>query len=412
MAIHRVIVTVCLVLISNAVLAASFDCFKASPGLEKEICTDDQLSRADEEMANYFLKLKDSFDSERALQLLNEQRTWLKKRRTLCTAGDLSCLKKLYNDRIYALRIKYENLVPFAFIDSGSFQGLRGTCGFPDVKFPEEFHVYATGWYSGRVLDAQIDQSGHKASQFDIVVNSPRIPVVLILGAYEPSIWNVGWAKETKILAVVATGYHRQAVAGLPKETPILISTHDNGGLCRFTYLNGKNQTEVDMFAKSLFGKPTDAIYLAGGGRAVLGSPLKPGEQLLTSADVIINNLIDKTAPLAGPAGLEDGIKKGILRLATKDDREAWIKRKAGLAPIDATAPKSDPFRAGIQPLITNKTYVILKPFRLPNGLTGGNLAVFFLPEGVPFPKGDLGHSVLYDFNTMTCHGGICNLPQ
>jgi len=32
----------------------------------------------------------------------------------------------------------------------------------------------------------------------------------------------------------------------------------------------------------------------------------------------------------------------------------------------------------------------------------------FFAPEGVPRPHGTLGHSALYDFNTLTCTGTGC----
>ena len=43
-----------------------------------------------------------------------------------------------------------------------------------------------------------------------------------------PTIYNIKWTEGTDIMAVVATGYYRQAVAGLPDETPVLISTHSN----------------------------------------------------------------------------------------------------------------------------------------------------------------------------------------
>ena len=44
---------------------------------------------------------------------------------------------------------------------------------------------------------------------------------MLILADHKPSIWDIGWTEDTEIIGVFATGYHRQAVAGLPKETPI-----------------------------------------------------------------------------------------------------------------------------------------------------------------------------------------------
>lgn len=412
MLLKRIVFTVVFVLTSHSLFAASFNCSKATPGMEQEICADTQLSKADENLAKYYLKLKNSLDKKRSKGLLREQRVWLKQRSNLCKSGDVSCLKKLYSDRINVLRSKYENLVPFTLGDSYDFYGLRGTCGFADVKFPEEFVIYAAGWYAGRKLDIQIDQSGSEATRFDIIVNSPDKPVVLILGAYEPSIWNISWTKETVILAVVATGYRRQAVIGLPKDTPVLISSADNGGLCGHVYPDGKNQKQIDEFSNKLFNKPPNMVYLVGGGKSVLGSPLKQNEQLFSSADITIENIIDKKSPLAGPAGLKEALRKGILRVATQDDRETWIRLKTRDVYKKSNKKDQDPVTAGIQPITPaspDEFYVILKPFHMPNGLHGGLAADFFLLKGVPYPTGDIGSCHIYDFNTMKCHGPVCD---
>ncbi|MGD9687334.1 MAG: hypothetical protein AB7U43_10230, partial [Desulfobacter sp.] len=53
--------------------------------------------------------------------------------------------------------------------------------------------------------------------------------------------------------------------------------------------------------------------------------------------------------------------------------------------------------------------YVVLKPFKLPAGMYGGNMAQFYVPKGVAFPSGELGHSTIYDFNTLTCTGSLCD---
>ncbi len=112
---------------------------------------------------------------------------------------------------------------------------------------------------------------------------------------------------------------------------------------------------------------------------------------------------------MAGPAGLRDALAKGILRQATKDDAESWATRKASLVPKDALPPVSgrDSRRAFLGPHGSN-VYVIQKPYELPAGLYGGNSAQFYLLEGVEFPKGELGHSSIFDFNTMTCRGARC----
>jgi uncharacterized protein len=127
----------CVFISDDVTHAASFDCTEASSVMEKTICADNLLSKVDEEMGSYYFKLKDSLNGERSQELLREQRSWLKLRASKCAVNDSSCLKKLYNDRIHVLRIRYENLVPYVFPDSGALQGLRGTCGFAELKLPE-----------------------------------------------------------------------------------------------------------------------------------------------------------------------------------------------------------------------------------------------------------------------------------
>jgi uncharacterized protein YecT (DUF1311 family) len=396
----------------EAGFAASFDCGHASRVVERTICADAELSKADEEMAKYYVKLKESLDAERSQELLSEQRVWLKWRTDKCAQDNSSCLKKLYYDRIHALRVKCENLVPFVLSDPGSLQGLTGMCAFTDLTLPDDLYIYAAGAHSGRKLNVQIDQSGHQATQFDVVVNTPEKPTVLLLGAYEPSIWNIGWTKGTKVLAVLASGYHRQAVSGLPKETPIIISTYDNKGPCGYTYVSKKTLSKINPLSKRVFGKPVDMVYFAAGGKVVVGASVRPGEELFTSRDIPPDTFIDKTKPLAGRAGIQDAVTKGLLRPATQEDAEAWANRKAKLIPKDALPPVSggDNFQALMGPYGHN-VFVILKPFQLPSGLYGGNSATFYLLDGVPYPVGDLGHSSLYDFNTMTCRGPRCPAP-
>lgn len=87
----------------------------------------------------------------------------------------------------------------------------------------------------------QIDQSGHEVTPIDVLVNNPKKPVFLMLGAYEPTIRNIIWSEKTHILAVLVEGYHRQAVAGLGKHTPLVISSYDNKGPCGYFNVDPEN---------------------------------------------------------------------------------------------------------------------------------------------------------------------------
>jgi len=301
------------------------------------------------------------------------------------------------------------DLVPFAFPDTAAPQGGRRSCGFGELKLPEDIAVFASGAYGGRSTDYQIDQSGHQATRFDIAVNSPGKPVVLILGAYEPSIWNIGWTEGTRIAAVFATGYHRQAVAGLPRETPILVSTYENRGPCGYTYVAESEFPKLNPLSRRLFRKAVDMVYPAKDGKAVVGDPLPAGRTMVTSASTPPESFVDAKMPLAGPAGIRDAVRKGLLRPATGQDIEDWADGMAASQPKDALPPVfGGDNRKALRPRDVHSGYVILKPFRFPAGLYGANSATFFLPRGVPYPEGNPGHSTVYDFNTMTCRGPAC----
>jgi|GEM_PF-2414747 len=306
-------------------------------------------------------------------------------------------------------------LKPFEFkteVTQQSSITQKPTCIFSELKLPSDFAVFAAGAYSGRKIPFQIDQSGHEGTQIDVAVNSPDKPVVLMLGAYEPTIWNIGWSPGTKILAVLVSGYHRQVVAGLEKNIPQLISSHDNRGPCGYFYISNENLTSLNPMARRVFGRPVEMVFLAKKGQVVIGEPLQMGTKLVTSTETIPTSFYDKNAPIAGPAGLEDAVRKGILRKATVADADAWadaIIQNSPQRDIPPVAGKGIPKPP--KPSIYN-AYVVLKSFTYPAGLYGGNSATFIIPKGIPRPSGNPGHSAVYDFNTLNCQGPLCgNTP-
>lgn len=283
-------------------------------------------------------------------------------------------------------------------------------CGFPGLKLPSDFAVFAAGAYSGRKLSFQIDQSGNDGTQIDVAANSPDKPVVLILGAYEPTIWNISWSERTKILAVLVGGHHRQAVAGLAKGTPLLNSSSDSKEPCGYFYVTPDSLVALSTLSKRVFGRPVDRVFPAIKGSVAVGERIADGTRVVTSSDTTPESFYDKSARIAGPAGLEDAVRRGLLRKATKADAEAWsdaVARNSRQRNIQPEAGQGVP-KALTAFMYT--TYVVLGPFTYPSALYGGYLAVFLIPKGVPKPKGDPGHSAVYDFNTLTCQGALCSV--
>jgi hypothetical protein len=366
-------------------------------------------------MSDYYFKVLKKLDKKSAKVFLNTQREWLNKRNKQCKSLEVPCLTKYYRKRIFELRNKHENLSEYTSISAQELQGVRSSCKFEGIKFSEDMVVYAGGSYSGKKIKYQIDQSGHQATQFEVIVNSPNEPVSLILGAYEPSIWNIAWTKGTYIEAVVVTGYHRQAVAGLSNDTPILNSSYDNRGPCNYMYISDKNLKKINPLSNKVYERNVKMVYYGKNGNIVFGKQINGNTKLYTSKDNPPNSFVNKSNPLAGEAGLNDLVSKRMLRHSTSADINRWaqlkeeaykktLKEKNEELPPVANAKK----RTAFKPQYVHNGYVILKKITIPAGLYGGNSATFFLEKGVPYPSGKLGHSTLYDFNTLGCTGTGC----
>lgn len=301
-------------------------------------------------------------------------------------------------------------LKPFEFEIPDSTE--PAVCKFQGLRVPSDLVVYAAGAYSGRPLNFQIDDSGHVATQFDVVVNSPTTPVALMLGAYEPTIWNIGWSRGTEIIAVLASGNHRQAVTGLTEDVPIIVSSRDNGAVCGSFYINDEGNPSLNPIARRLFRKSVDLVYPGDKeGRIVVGDTLTSSAQLVTSSTSSPESFRDVNDPLAGLAGLEQAVERGLLRVATEEDARAWAAARALNSPRARDIPPIA--GSGIPelklPRLRN-AYVVLQEFTYPAGLFGANSASFFIPEGVPMPTGNRGHSTIYIFETNQCFGVLCQV--
>lgn len=292
-------------------------------------------------------------------------------------------------------------------------------CTFPQGTFTNDLVVLGAGALEGRPLDFQIDQkSATTASQIDVVVNHPRGPVALMLAASNPTIWNISWTEETKIAAVFVSGYHRQRAAGLKNSTALLISTPDDKGPCEkgefkykvfgggeeffavFNYGLVAEPAEAQReqkFSQALFSQPISGIYPVNekSGSVLIGDPIEKGQELITSPVTTPASFHNKNEPMVGQAALEQAVENGVLRRANLDDAAEWINALKKKYELQNRPPPNIP------PDLNN-AFVVLKKFTFPLGLYGGNSATFYIPRGILFPKGDYGHSRVYDLNSIS----------
>lgn len=281
---------------------------------------------------------------------------------------------------------------------------IENECSKFKAKLPQDFDVFATGAYSGRDSRYQIDDSGHQANEMDIYVQHHR-PTVLILGAYEPTIWNLKWETNTHIVGVVATGYHAQRVLGLPNLVPVLETTSENSQ-CGYSYVSNENASALNQLSQKIMQKDIKTVILAQNGRANIGN-IGLISALKSSNDKTINDIIDKNAPLAGQAGINDAVAKGLLRPANKADIQTWkaAYNRANNIHTPPVVGGSESSGTGMEYVHFDSAYVVLKEMTIPAGLYGAHSVTFFVPPGVPRPKGNPGHSTIYDMGSGGCYG-------
>lgn len=286
-------------------------------------------------------------------------------------------------------------------------------CGFPGLTLPTDFSVLAGGAYEGKKSSVRIDQSGQAATTMSVSVDNPQKPVVLMLGAYAPTIWSIRRSPGTTILAVLASGTHRQVVTGLDATTPVAIHTKDNESPCGSFHVDMRYLHELNPVALRFFAREIDMAYLAVKG--VLSMGISPGKTSMWvgRGDAPAESYIDKTPlPLSGEAALDDAVRKGLLRRANEGDMNKWEAKLARLTTRRGASrgARGMPTPCMDWPFRLSDAYVVRRAMEFPAGLYGSQSAVFFVPKGTERPRGDPGHSMIFDFNDMSCTGTMCRL--
>ena len=259
------------------------------------------------------------------------------------------------------------------------------------ARLPADYVIYGVGAYKGVPLDFTIDDSNSRAGGFDVTVHLPDRNVVLVLGAYEPSIWRVKASTATHIVGVWVSGYYQGQVTGLRGDTPVLRTYYESGSSCPFFYISQEKEQEAAHAVSTVLGHRVDKIVLASNGRASLGNTeLTP--DYVAGYMKPFDAYRDKSKPLAGDKGIEELLKSGQLRTARRSDYDKWKSLSGGR---NAQFP---PHALGNSEEL-RRTYVVQKPLVIPADLYGANMVTLIVPRGVARPQGNPGHSQILDMN-------------
>lgn len=262
-------------------------------------------------------------------------------------------------------------------------ESLDGQAAFPGLNLSPQTPIYAAGGVEGSKLDWQIDDSGYNVGLIKVAVNSPDEPVVLMLSAYKPIIWHIGWTEGTRVAAVLVSGYYSQRIVGLPQDVPVVNSSNKEGGAYGYFSASRSDSYQVDSISKRLFGRKPDKVFEVADGQVVVGEPLPADVRLVTHAALRKEDFYDPYRPLAGQAGLDEAVRAGLIREATEDDLREYLAVRARGAGLPEHMIAEGFVPEDSRPVLRHPYVVISPDFIIPDGLFGADAATFILPEGV-----------------------------
>jgi uncharacterized membrane protein len=256
------------------------------------------------------------------------------------------------------------------------------------ASLPPDYVVHAAGAYKGKPTRFQLDADGGLAGWFNVSVREPGRKVVLLLGAYEPTIFVVRWTPATRIVGVWLSGHGRAEVEGLPLDVPVLRTRLGDRSGCPGFYVTTEDSRAVGQASLQVLGRVPDGAWTGSDGSIVIG-PGAVGADYVQGPTRNLESYRDPTLPLAGADGIAELMQQHRLRAATPRDVEEW-QRLSGRVTS----------REGL-PVIPSRTYVVLAPMSYPAGLYGGHSVAFIIPRGTVVPTGNPGHSAVLDLNAL-----------
>jgi len=286
-------------------------------------------------------------------------------------------------------------------------QALRSAmpCDLPPPGDTDQVVVF--GAYDGD-LQPTVTIAGQDTttSMMRIEIEPGDAPLYLVLEAQFPTIWQFSGAIERLSRVAVMPGYAGKNKAGggtgligVPQEKIAFLPA----GSCGKPYHDPTSQPAQvrARVVEKLTARPPAAVLGVYSAKAIrlpsgVVADAAPGNKTAgTSGNDWIIVMPNSDAPAAGR------------KWKDREDSYADPANIVAVDPADVIAPvlaqsyEVLPNQYGLRQLVeegklerTDKGYRIVKPIpRFPPGLTGAHYAAFILPQGMPMPAGDSGHS-------------------
>lgn len=268
--------------------------------------------------------------------------------------------------------------------------------------------IVAVGGYEGKVpTNGLATHEGHEVKGVVIAAAARGRPLLLILTAYDPVVWDLRRVPHARLRAVFVSGYHAQAVVGAGNR-PLVVNTYAKPnracGDPGFAYKGGSNLDQLDEWVRTTFGRGIDRFIGSYGLRSVAidGAPIaRPGPVPISGA--IGAGAYRLGTKVDGPFGMQRLLAQGAIRRA----RPADVRQLSQLLTRKSKTGRLAPVRPYVY-----DAYVVLRPIRVPTGMYGGHSVTFLIPGGIPFPQDSGSHNTYWSLATGECRGVACNIDD
>jgi Ca2+-binding EF-hand superfamily protein len=283
-------------------------------------------------------------------------------------------------------------------------------CDLP--KPAAEDLVAVLGTYAG-AWQPTVTVAGQDATTHLAVINIEpgSQPLYLVLNSFYPMIWKFTGATE-RLSRVVAIRYHKgdkepetagAGIIGLAAAKVTFLPPQSCG---RTSYKpDSKEAMLMARVIAHVTGRNPDAM-LGAYSPKMIAVPSGTETEKVADKDLVIVTGDGNDLVVLG----KNSTAKVVQGNGTGRRQEDWLADPATLLTIDPAqvlAPgKVEPYvvlprQYGLRQLVeegklqrTEDGYRIVQPIpRFPTGLAGAHAVAFYLPEGMPMPEGDLGHS-------------------
>jgi hypothetical protein len=253
--------------------------------------------------------------------------------------------------------------------------------------------VVALGAYEGaEPISLSFAGEAHEVSRIVVQGNKDGPPLLLVLTAYDPVMWDFADFPIKRLRGLIVYGHTEQAVAHVNESIPVRFATSETGetrcGTAIYAYKQSRDLERLRMQVKSVLGVPLnafygsyspDALHVDGASYKSL-TPVRLDRASLRASGPLLDGGL-----LPAEQGIRQLIERGDIRPARSSDWTQWQR---------VSGEKPDTFLDG---------YVVLRRTELPRGMYGAHSRAFLIPAGVPLPSDPGSHNRYYRLKDGTC---------